>query len=129
MFRERVVQIGRVQTASRHLPLSLTQVRSIAALRYLHAHATSSASLVGNITIPLTLIMLVASFARLHVPRPLSRMPIMAMLAVTLAKMVITPVFGIFMVQRMTTGGFIDRSAKVERFVAMFLSGTPAAVK
>ena len=53
----------------------------------------------------------------------------MAMVSVTLLKMVILPVFGIFMVQAMVKGGLIAKESLAERFVAMFLSGTPAAVK
>jgi auxin efflux carrier family protein len=33
------------------------------------------------------------------------------------------------MVQSMVHGGLIDKESKAERFVAVFLSGTPAAVK
>ena len=73
--------------------------------------------------------MLGASFARFRIPRPLSRLPIMAMIAVTMVKMVILPVFGIVIVQAMVNGGLIAKEARAERFVAMFLSGTPAAVK
>lgn len=87
------------------------------------------AEFLGDIAIPLALILLGASFARLHVPRPLSRLPIMAMIAVALAKMLLLPVIGVFTVQGMVKGGLIDKDAKAEKFVAMFLSGTPAAVK
>lgn len=62
-------------------------------------------------------------------PRPLSRLPIMAMFAAALAKMALLPVIGVFVVQAMVKGGLIPREALAERFVAMFLSGTPAAVK
>lgn len=53
----------------------------------------------------------------------------MAMLLVTLAKMVLLPVIGVFTVQAMVRARFIPADALVERFVAMLLSGTPAAVK
>lgn len=51
------------------------------------------------------------------------------MVAVALAKMLIMPVIGVFMVLGMVKGGLINENSKVEKFVAMFLSGTPAAVK
>ena len=51
------------------------------------------------------------------------------MVAVALAKMLILPTIGVFMVLGMVKGGLIDKDARVEKFVAMFLSGTPAAVK
>jgi auxin efflux carrier family protein len=63
------------------------------------------------------------------IPRPLSKLPITAMVLVTLAKTVVLPVIGIFMVQGMTNKGLIPKDALAERFVAMFLSGTPSAVK
>lgn len=87
------------------------------------------ADFLGTIAVPLALILLGASFARLTVPRPLSRLPIPAMVAVALAKMLIMPVIGVFMVLGMVKGGLINENSKVEKFVAMFLSGTPAAVK
>lgn len=83
----------------------------------------------GNIAVPLALVLLGASFARLQTPRPLSRLPLMAMFLTTITKMAILPVIGVFLVQAMTNAGLIDKSAKAERFVAMFLSGTPTAVK
>ena len=84
---------------------------------------------VDTIAVPLALILLGASFARVKIPRPLSRLPIMAMLLVTLAKMVVLPVIGVVAVQGMVRAGLIPADAKAEKFVAMLLSGTPAAVK
>lgn len=78
---------------------------------------------------PLALILLGASFARIKVPHPLSRLPIMAMLLVTAAKMILLPVMGVFIVQAMVHQGLISADARAEKFVAMLLSGTPAAVK
>lgn len=83
----------------------------------------------GGIAIPLALVLLGASFARLRIPRPLSRLPITAMVLVAAVKMFILPVIGVFMVQAMVHRGLIDKTSKAERFVAVFLSGTPAAVK
>jgi hypothetical protein len=74
-------------------------------------------------------VLLGASFARLRVPRPLRRLPLGAMLAVAGAKLVLLPVVGVLTVQAMVRGGMIDRAAFAERFVGVFLSGTPAAVK
>ncbi len=53
----------------------------------------------------------------------------MAMLAVAMFKMAVLPVIGVFMIQGMVSRGLIDKNSKAEKFVAMFLSGTPAAVK
>ncbi|KAI0371498.1 auxin efflux carrier [Pilatotrama ljubarskyi] len=92
------------------------------------AFIIDTAEFMGNIAVPLALVLLGASFARLQIPRPLSRLPLMAMFLTTITKMLILPVIGVFLVQAMTNAGFIDRGAKAERFVAMFLSGTPTAV-
>ncbi|PCH44842.1 hypothetical protein WOLCODRAFT_133395 [Wolfiporia cocos MD-104 SS10] len=92
------------------------------------AFVMDTASFLGDMAVPLALIVLGGSFARLKIPRPFSRLPIAAMLASAFSKMVLLPVIGVFMVQAMTRGGLIPRDALAERFVAMFLSGTPAAV-
>jgi predicted permease len=90
---------------------------------------THAATFIGDIAVPLALVLLGASFARLRIPRPLRRLPLGAMFAVAFAKMVLSPIVGVFVVQAMVRNGMIDREAKAERFAAVFLSGTPAAVK
>ncbi|KAI0691371.1 auxin efflux carrier [Cytidiella melzeri] len=92
------------------------------------AFIIDTATFIGGIAVPLALILLGASFARLQIPRPLSRLPIAAMFAVAAAKEIILPVVGVFVVQAMVHRGLIPKEAKAERFVAVFLSGTPAAV-
>ena len=67
------------------------------------------AAFLGGITVPMALILLGASFARLSVSRPLSRLPIPAMFAVSLAKMFLLPVIGIFWVQAMVKRGIIPK--------------------
>ena len=89
----------------------------------------TAASFIGALTVPLALILLGASFARMRVPRPLSRLPVWAIVFVCLAKMVLLPVVGIFLVRGMVERRLISRESKAELFVAMFLSGTPTAVK
>jgi auxin efflux carrier family protein len=93
------------------------------------AFALDTARFVGAVSIPLSLILLGVSFARIRIPRPLTRLPIPAMLYVMLAKMFVLPVFGILVVRAMTNGGMIPKEALAERFVAMILSGTPGGVK
>jgi predicted permease len=73
---------------------------------------TTSASFVGGITIPLALVLLGASFARLKIPRPVSRLALPAMFAVALAKMLVLPIVGVFMVQAMVYGGLIPGSVR-----------------
>ncbi|RPD67398.1 auxin efflux carrier [Lentinus tigrinus ALCF2SS1-6] len=92
------------------------------------AFLIDTGSFIGGITIPLALILLGANFAQLKMPRPLSRLPIVAMILTTAVKMILLPVIGIFIVQAMTKSGFVDRKEITLRFVLMFLSGTPTAV-
>ena len=75
------------------------------------------------------LILFGQSFARMKIPRPLSRLPIWAIVLVSLAKMVLLPIIGIFLVRAMVGRGLISKESKVELFVAMFLSGTPSGLK
>ncbi|KDQ51714.1 hypothetical protein JAAARDRAFT_62400 [Jaapia argillacea MUCL 33604] len=92
------------------------------------AFVIDTATFLGTIAVPLALVLLGASFARLRLPRPISRLPIGAMIAVSVAKLFVLPVIGVFIVQAMVKGGLIPKDAIAERFVAMLLSGTPAAV-
>ncbi|PIL37564.1 hypothetical protein GSI_01258 [Ganoderma sinense ZZ0214-1] len=92
------------------------------------AFLIDTASFMGGITVPLALILLGASFARIKTPSPLSRLPLMAMFLSTMAKMVMLPVIGVFLVQAMTKAGLVHKDEIALRFVMMFLSGTPTAV-
>ncbi|KAE9390136.1 hypothetical protein BT96DRAFT_865823 [Gymnopus androsaceus JB14] len=87
-----------------------------------------TASFVGDLCIPLSLIILGASFARMSIPKQLSRLPIPAMILVTLSKEVLVPVVGIFVTQTFVAKGLIPKDSLAQRFVAIFLSGTPTAV-
>lgn len=87
------------------------------------------ASLVGDMTIPLSLLLLGGSFARMHKPKDIKNLAIPAMVSVTILKLIVLPVFGILIVQAMVSRGLIPAEAKAQRFVAMLLSGSPSAVK
>ncbi|KAF9066999.1 auxin efflux carrier [Rhodocollybia butyracea] len=87
-----------------------------------------TATFVGGLCIPLGLIVLGASFARMSIPKRLSTLPITAMILVTLSKEVMVPVIGIFLTQAFVAKGLIPETSLTERFVAIFLSGTPTAV-
>jgi hypothetical protein len=64
----------------------------------------------------------------MKIPRPISRLPIAAILSVCVAKLVLLPIIGIFIVQAMVRGGLIPPQNKVQIFVAMYLSGTPTSI-
>jgi auxin efflux carrier family protein len=93
------------------------------------AFVIDTARFVGSIYVPMVLVLLGASFGRLRIPRPISRLPISAILSTCLAKMVVLPVIGVILVQALVKACLIPKQAKVELFVAMFMSGTPSALK
>ncbi|KAJ3785011.1 auxin efflux carrier [Lentinula aff. detonsa] len=87
-----------------------------------------TATFIGELCVPLSLIILGASFARMSIPKRLSTLPIPAMILVMLSKEVLVPVIGIFLTQAFVAKGLIPKENLAQRFVAIFLSGTPTAV-
>lgn len=87
-----------------------------------------TAAFLGAITIPLSLVLLGASFARMKIPRPISRLPIAAIISVCITKLVLLPIIGVFIVQAMVKGGLIPPQNRVQIFVAMYMSGTPTSI-
>jgi len=57
-----------------------------------------------------------------------SGLPTSALLSVCAAKMIVLPVIGVFITRAMITRGLIHPEAKVQIFVAIFVSGTPSAL-
>jgi hypothetical protein len=91
---------------------------------------TQKARLLGAITVPMTLFVLGVSFALMDVKlSPKSSLPIPALLSVCAAKMILLPVVGVFMTRAMIASGLINSESKVQIFVAIFVSGTPSAMK
>jgi len=89
----------------------------------------NTASFIGGISVPQGLMLLGNSFARMTIPRPITKLPIMAMLGMTAIKCVILPVVGVALTQYLTYHTtLIPPDALALRFVIMFLSGTPGAV-
>ena len=78
----------------------------------------------------MTLLLLGVSFARMDVRlSPKSGLPIFALLSVCAAKMVLLPIVGVFVTRAMIASGMINPGSKVQIFVAIFVSGTPSAIK
>lgn len=78
----------------------------------------------------MTLILLGVSFARMDVKlSPKSGLPIFALLSICAVKMIILPIIGVFVTRAMIARGLIHPESKVQIFVAVFLSGTPSAIK
>ncbi|PBK63118.1 hypothetical protein ARMSODRAFT_1058287 [Armillaria solidipes] len=88
----------------------------------------TTAEFVGNMNVPMTLILLGASFARMKIPRPFTEITLPALFWVSFCKLVLLPVIGILLTQELTHRSVVPKEALVERFVAMLLSGTPSAV-
>ncbi|KAK0451924.1 hypothetical protein EV421DRAFT_1683641, partial [Armillaria borealis] len=87
---------------------------------------TGKSLFVGNMNVPMTLILLGASFARMKVPRPFTKMPLPALFWVSFCKLALVSVIGVLLTQELTHYGVVPKEAL--RFVAMLLSGTPSAV-
>jgi len=78
----------------------------------------------------MTLILLGVYFARMDVKLSTkSGLPVSALLSVCAVKMILLPIIGVFVTRAMMTGGLIDPESKVQIFVAIFVSGTPSAIK
>jgi len=78
----------------------------------------------------MTLFLLGVSFARMDIKlSPKSGLPVFALLWVCAAKMILLPVTGVFVTRAMIASNLIHPEAKVQIFVAIFVSGTPSAIK
>ena len=78
----------------------------------------------------MTLILLGVYFARMDVRLGTkSGLPVFALLSVCAVKMILLPILAVFVTRAMITGGLIDPGSKVQIFVAIFVSGTPSAIK
>ncbi|PBK63121.1 hypothetical protein ARMSODRAFT_1024161 [Armillaria solidipes] len=86
------------------------------------------AEFVGNMNVPMTLILLGASFARMKIPRPFTKIPLPALFWVSFCKLALLPVIGVLLTPELTHRGVVPKEALVERFVATLLSGSPSAV-
>ena len=78
----------------------------------------------------MTLFLLGASFAQMDVKlSPKSGLPIFALLSVCAVKMILLPIMGVFVTRAMIASDLINPESKVQIFVAIFMSGTPSAIK
>ncbi|KAI0345662.1 auxin efflux carrier [Trametopsis cervina] len=94
------------------------------------AFIMDTATFVGAASVPLGLICLGSALARLKVPMTLSgwkAMPVGAISAFAVAKIVISPVLGVLICQGLTMANIIDKNDKVLRFVCLFFSCLPTA--
>ncbi|WWD00826.1 hypothetical protein V866_007764 [Kwoniella sp. B9012] len=88
-----------------------------------------TATFLGGISIPGGLVLLGASFGRLKLPKKWSDIPFAAILAMTIFKMVILPLIGVFFIEGLRDHtDLYPKEDKMRTFVAILLSGTPSSV-
>ena len=80
-------------------------------------------SFVGAASVPLGLICLGSSLARLNMPRrgEWKALPLGAITCIAIGKMILMPVLGVLICQGLTNAGLISKDDKVLRFVCMFV--------
>lgn len=78
-------------------------------------------SFIGNLAIPLALICLGSSLARLHIPKKgeWKKLPLGAIGSLAVGKLIVMPIIGVFMCEGLTKVGFISKDDKVLRFICM----------
>ena len=78
-------------------------------------------SFIGNSAIPLALICLGSSLARLHIPKKgeWKKLPLGAIGSLAAGKLLVMPVIGILMCEGLTKVGFISKDDKVLRLICM----------
>ena len=79
------------------------------------------ASFIGDAAVPLALICLGSSLARLHIPKKgdWKKLPLGAIGSLAAGKLLITPVIGVLMCQGLAQAGFISKDDKVLRLICM----------
>ncbi|WWC87859.1 uncharacterized protein L201_002756 [Kwoniella dendrophila CBS 6074] len=88
-----------------------------------------TASFLGAIAVPGALLLLGASFARLKIPKNWHEVPLGAIIALMISKMILVPVFGIFVIQAFRDHtSLFPREDKIRTFISILLSGTPSQV-
>nr|XP_018260066.1 uncharacterized protein I303_06983 [Kwoniella dejecticola CBS 10117]OBR82224.1 hypothetical protein I303_06983 [Kwoniella dejecticola CBS 10117] len=93
------------------------------------AFVIETSSFLGAIAVPGALLLLGASFARLKMPKNWSELPLGAIVALTISKMILVPIFGIFVIQALRDRtSLFPRSDKIRTFISILLSGTPSQV-
>ncbi|WWC73884.1 uncharacterized protein I206_107856 [Kwoniella pini CBS 10737] len=93
------------------------------------AFVIETTSFLGAIAVPGALLLLGASFARLKMPKNWKDLPLGAIVALTISKMILVPIFGIFVIQAFRDHtSLFPREDKIRTFVSILLSGTPSQV-
>lgn len=81
-----------------------------------------TATFVGAASVPLGLLVLGASLAKMVIPRPVKKLPLAGIAAMAVVKMAILPIVGFAFCERLVRAGMVPESNKVLRFVTIFFS-------
>ena len=83
------------------------------------AFVLDTTTFLGSASVPLGLICLGAALANLRIPRGVRELPLGAISALTIGRLVVQPVIAIATVEGLVSAGLIDESNKVLRFAMM----------
>lgn len=84
----------------------------------------------GDAAVPSSLIILGSALARIKIPKPFSRLPLRAMFALAIGKLVIMPIFGVGFIQAITLhSSLVAPSNHVLRYTLLVLSCVPSATQ
>ncbi|GAA5887782.1 hypothetical protein JCM5296_001764 [Sporobolomyces johnsonii] len=84
-------------------------------------------SFIGAASVPLGLLVLGGSIAKIEIPRPVSRLPISSIITMALVKLAFLPIIGFFFVKALVRAGMVEADNAVLRFVLVSLSCVPTA--
>jgi hypothetical protein len=83
------------------------------------AFILDTATFLGSASVPLALICLGAALAKLKPPKRIRDLPVGAILALTIGRLILQPIIAIVVVEGLVRAGLIDEANKVLRFVMM----------
>ena len=83
------------------------------------AFILDTTTFLGSASVPLALICLGASLAKLRIPKGIKELPLGAISALTIGRLVLQPIIAIMLVEGLVRAGLIDEANKVLRFAMM----------
>jgi len=92
------------------------------------AFILDTATFLGSASVPLALICLGAALAKLKPPKRIRDLPVGAILALTIGRLILQPIIAIVVVEGLVRAGLIDEANKVLRFVMIFIGGMPTSI-
>jgi predicted permease len=86
------------------------------------AFILDTATFLGSASVPLALMCLGAALAKLKLPKGIRELPLGAILALTIGRLVLQPIIAVVTVDGLVKVGLIDEANKVLRFTMMWVS-------